>query len=307
MKRFTETKKWSDAWYRKLSPRLKCLWQHLLDHCDPSGVIDPDWELISFQVGESVNSDDLQSFQDRVEILPSGKLWIVKFIQFQYGVLSRECRMHASVFRAIDSNGLTERVSNGYAKGIDTLKDKEQVQDKNKVLVKEEEPPIVNNFPVAGNPATEPEPPPAPAWTPEENPLPATNHGSEPFKAVLRKSEEFCQVWRDWLNHLAALDKPMSNFQKDAVLMECAKKGAERSIEVIRYSILKGAKNPIWDAPRSKATRKQPGSGSPEPDPDGFKRWLSENYPDAEPMPFAECPDSVQYEFKQWKRSNQQQ
>ena len=55
MKRFTETTKWTvNPWFRKLPARLKCLWMFFLDSCDAAGVIEPDWELISFQIGEPV-------------------------------------------------------------------------------------------------------------------------------------------------------------------------------------------------------------------------------------------------------------
>lgn len=57
MKRFTETTKWDDPWFRKLTPAAKLLWQWMLDHCDGAGVIDPDLELASFQTGCSIGDE----------------------------------------------------------------------------------------------------------------------------------------------------------------------------------------------------------------------------------------------------------
>ena len=51
MKRFTETNKWEDPWFRKLKPEMKLLWSWLLDSCDNAGIIDADIELAAFQIG----------------------------------------------------------------------------------------------------------------------------------------------------------------------------------------------------------------------------------------------------------------
>jgi hypothetical protein len=133
MKRFTETEKWRDPWFRKLRPFSKCLWQYICDQCDHSGVLDPDWELMSLQIGEPVGQEDLQAFGERIQILPEGKIWIVKFIEFQYGQLSESCPAHRPVFRAIEQNGLnventhSDRVSNRVS---NTLQDKDKDKDK---------------------------------------------------------------------------------------------------------------------------------------------------------------------------------
>lgn len=121
-KRFTATEKWQDSWFRKLPPRLKCLWQYLCDNCDHAGVIEPDWELAGFQIGEEVTAQDVPSLGDRVVQLKCGKLWISKFVEFQYGELSHDCKAHNPVFKALERH----RVSIDYAKGIHTLKEEEK-------------------------------------------------------------------------------------------------------------------------------------------------------------------------------------
>lgn len=130
MKRFTETEKWKDPWFRKLSPKLKCLWSYLCDTCCPAGTFDLDWELASFVVGETVVEDDLKFFQGRIVKLPNSRRLIIKFISFQYGTLSEDCRAHGTVFKAISQNLIPypypiDRVG-------DTLKDKDQDQDQDK-------------------------------------------------------------------------------------------------------------------------------------------------------------------------------
>ena len=125
MKRFTETQKWEDPWFRKLAPELKLLWHWLLDKCDGAGIIEPDIELASFQIGIQYGPDTLSQFNDRVTILDCGKYFIPKFIGYQYGNLSRDCKAHNPVFSSLEKHGLK-----GYPKGIHTLQEKEKVKDK---------------------------------------------------------------------------------------------------------------------------------------------------------------------------------
>ena len=127
MKRFTETQKWDDPWFRRLSPELKLLWQWLLDHCDNAGIIDPDLELASFQIGYPKGIHTLSDIGERVVKLPCGKYFIPKFIPFQYGTLSVDCRAHGPVFQSLEKHGLK-----GYPKGIHTLQEKEKDKDKDK-------------------------------------------------------------------------------------------------------------------------------------------------------------------------------
>jgi len=138
MKRFTETLKWEDQWFRRLPLEMKALWSWLLDKCDNAGVIDPDLELASFQIGYQYPMDTLSKFGERVVKLPSGKHFIPKFIEFQYGQLSTECKAHNPVFLSLKKHGLE-----GYPKGIHTLQEEEEVKDKVKDTEKEEAEPSI--------------------------------------------------------------------------------------------------------------------------------------------------------------------
>lgn len=129
MKRFTETTKWDDPWFRKLSPKLKCLWQYVCDRCDGAGVIDIDYELASFQIGTKITDQDMEGLGDRTEKLQCGKWWIVRFIPFQYGKLSEECKAHGPVFSSLSAYGLQDRVSKGIPRGIHTLKETDKEKD----------------------------------------------------------------------------------------------------------------------------------------------------------------------------------
>lgn len=120
MKRFTETDKWRDTWFRKLTPVQKCLWSYLLDNCDHAGVIDVDWELVSFQIGTRVKVENLAAFSRQIATLPNGKLWITGFIQYQYGKLSLDCKPHSPVFAALNKHGIAveDVAQNGRPKDV---------------------------------------------------------------------------------------------------------------------------------------------------------------------------------------------
>lgn len=118
-KRFTATEKWSDKWFRKLSPTLKLGWLYLTDNCDASGVIELDEEHAEFQIGTAVDWDDLfKVAESRIKKLGDGKWWLTKFLAFQYGKLSWACPAHRPAIQAIEKNGLSRYLSNSFRKAI---------------------------------------------------------------------------------------------------------------------------------------------------------------------------------------------
>jgi len=126
-KRFTDTDKWANRpWFRKLSPTAKLLWLYMCDSCDVAGVIDLDLDMVSFLIGCNVTDSHLGELSKQMETLDCGKLWIVDFVDFQYGNLSPDCRPHTKVISLLK----------GYTKGIHTLfdrvKDKDKEEDKDK-------------------------------------------------------------------------------------------------------------------------------------------------------------------------------
>jgi hypothetical protein len=110
MKRFTETDKWRDAWFRKLSPRSKLAFLYVVDNCDAAGVWDPDSDLANFTIGEVVDWDVVFSdMGERVEKLKDGKWHLTRFVEFQCGELVPECRPHAKIISLLKSHGILKR------------------------------------------------------------------------------------------------------------------------------------------------------------------------------------------------------
>jgi len=121
------------------------------------------------------------------------------------------------------------------------------------------------------------------------------------WKEKLRANADFVDAWTRWKTHLLdpEINKTMSHSQEDAVLMEIARHGADKAVAVIAFSILKGAKNLIWDAPIKPGGKVK---ADPVEDPPFWKRWLSDHYPDHEGMRYADAPDSVTVEFRQRRK-----
>jgi hypothetical protein len=155
-KRFTDVDKWEQPWFRNLAPPTKLLWVFLLDRCDPAGVWEVDPEGFCFHTGCTPKSfkdgiDTLRSL-GRISALPAAdssvgaggfvadRLWVVKFVQFQHGKLSPQCKPHVPVFAALERHGLRQLESGscvpkskGYPKGMESL----EVKVKGKAKAKE--------------------------------------------------------------------------------------------------------------------------------------------------------------------------
>lgn len=132
-KRFTDTCKWDKAWYRALKPSAKCAWQYLCDKCDIAGVIEPDRALADFVIGDTLDWDVfIEAAGSRIRKLDCGKLWLEGFVSFQYGALSEDCKPHQATLKILRKYAESERVIEGYLKGIHTLKDKEKDKDQGK-------------------------------------------------------------------------------------------------------------------------------------------------------------------------------
>lgn len=113
MKRFTETDKWRDSWFRKLKPLSKLAFIYVVDNCDAAGVWDPDYDLANFAIGEEIPWPNvIAELGERLEILKDGKWHLTRFVEFQYGELTPDCRPHAKVLALLRGHGIE------YSKGI---------------------------------------------------------------------------------------------------------------------------------------------------------------------------------------------
>lgn len=132
-KRLTDTQKWAKPGFGDLSLKMKLIWVYLCDSCDHAGVWDINLKLLVFHVGEATTLEEIQAgLGDKIAVLPGSKLFLSGFIEFQYGELNPDNRVHKSVLARLEKlkiKGLTSPFQGA----------KEKEKDKDKVIEKEKE------------------------------------------------------------------------------------------------------------------------------------------------------------------------
>lgn len=130
-KRFTDTEKWGDPWFRNLLPEYQRFWIYLLDRCDTAGVWEVDFEVVEFFLKQKYSEKEIINLlKGRIVIFDNQKKWFIpKFISFQYGRLDPFCNPHKSIFKLLSSYKLE-----GYLEGINTSNTRQDktIQDKDK-------------------------------------------------------------------------------------------------------------------------------------------------------------------------------
>lgn len=109
-KRFVDTGRFFDPWYRSLSPTFKVFWEFVISSCDIAGAWKKDFALAGFAIGAT---PETISPERTLEVLNAGKIrivefgdywFVVDFIGFQYGALSADCRPHKAVFLCLQAH-----------------------------------------------------------------------------------------------------------------------------------------------------------------------------------------------------------
>ena len=135
-KRFMDNTIFDKSWYRKLPVRLKIVWFYLINKCNHAGIWECDIDLLSFQIGDEYTLEEiLEAFGDNLKEIGDGKIYITKFIEFQYGLpLNEKVKVHQSVIKLLNKNDI--QLPNPLVSVKD--KDKDKVKGKDiKVRLKE--------------------------------------------------------------------------------------------------------------------------------------------------------------------------
>lgn len=109
-KRFTDSEKFRDPWYRKLKPKHKCMWEYFLSECDIAGILELDLDAMSFHIGDNITESDLELFSDRIYLLSENIIFIPKFITFQQKELSRANKSHINIYSALEKYSIPENL-----------------------------------------------------------------------------------------------------------------------------------------------------------------------------------------------------
>lgn len=139
-KRFTDTDKWKKTSFSDLSMKMKLVWIYLCDNCDHAGIWDANLRLLSFHLGEEVTRDEIDAaLGDKVYWLTETKIFLPSFIEFQYGTLNPENRVHQSVIARIKltSECAIEGAYKPLIRSLEEAKDKDKEKDKEKEKEKE--------------------------------------------------------------------------------------------------------------------------------------------------------------------------
>lgn len=145
-KRFTDTNKWGKGFFTELSTTMKVVWIYLCDNCDHAGVWDINMPLLSFHVGEKISIKDLESNFDEKISIHGDKIFLETFIDFQYGKLNPNNKVHKSVIKRLEKLGASKGLASpklgassqneeelkGLGRGLEGAKDKAKDKDKDK-------------------------------------------------------------------------------------------------------------------------------------------------------------------------------
>jgi hypothetical protein len=111
VKRFTETGKWSDPWFRKLGPVEKVVFMYLLDNCNNAGFWEVDTDALAFLIGITpLEAEGAIKGLSRGVIRAGGWVWLKNFLRHQKNdTLNPENPMHKQIIGLL--NEQVERFS----------------------------------------------------------------------------------------------------------------------------------------------------------------------------------------------------
>lgn len=136
-KRFIDTEIWDKDKFCSATDKQKLLTLFITSKCDQVGVFKMANMIVNAYIGSPVTKEDILSIPVDIEELSDGKYWLINFCRFQYGELKETCKPHKKYIEMLKSEGLFERVSKGYPKGIHTLQEKEEEKEEDKEEEKE--------------------------------------------------------------------------------------------------------------------------------------------------------------------------
>ena len=130
-KRYTDNQKWSKPFIRTLEAPYKLLWFFILDECDHAGIWQIDMDVARIKTGcQNINLDEAKKvFGNKVIVFDGDeKMFVQDFIDFQYGTLKPENRVHFSVISLLSKYGLWK--NKGLTRPLQGAKDKDKDKDK---------------------------------------------------------------------------------------------------------------------------------------------------------------------------------
>jgi len=132
-KRFTDTDLFKKKFIRGLEAPYKLLWMYIIHDCNHAGIWEMDLEVAAIRLGVNLDIETSRKvFGDKIIEVDNGEKWFIpSFIEFQYGELNSENRVHNSIIKILKKEGVFKPLTNP----LQGVKDK----DMDKVLVQEKD------------------------------------------------------------------------------------------------------------------------------------------------------------------------
>lgn len=130
-KRYTDSEKWKDSWFKKLPIEIKTLWLFMLDTCSSIGIWQNQFDEFKLYTGYDCSASDIVTYMsDRVIIHGEDSFFIHKFISYQYDVLYENHPIHAKYIKELRDKMLDDYVD------IEQSKDLKRVRLSKKIKLK---------------------------------------------------------------------------------------------------------------------------------------------------------------------------
>jgi hypothetical protein len=100
-KRFTDSEKYKDPWFRKLTPKLKMLFIFMCDDCNHAGIWKENFAIFEFLFNQKVDDSDIDGFGGKVIRINQETYYIKGFVKFQYGTLYENNSAHLGVIKQL--------------------------------------------------------------------------------------------------------------------------------------------------------------------------------------------------------------
>lgn len=111
-KRFTDSDKWRDPWFKRLKGKHQLLWLFMLDTCDHAGIWKDQFDDFTHITGIPIDLKEAnEAFMDRIFKLNDDCFVIPKFINFQYPKFNPVTNnAHKGVQNRLSNYGLSQEL-----------------------------------------------------------------------------------------------------------------------------------------------------------------------------------------------------
>jgi len=86
----------------------------MLSECSLAGILEIDFDAISFHIGAKITEKDLDFFNDRIVFLTENKIFIKSFVVFQQKEINANNPAHKNIIKELERYGIGESLDTGH-------------------------------------------------------------------------------------------------------------------------------------------------------------------------------------------------